>query len=36
MSAGIAPQRRAETLTLPEWSALARTVTGGQGDWGTR
>ena len=26
--AGIAPQRRAETLTLQEWGALARTVTG--------
>jgi len=27
-SAGIAPQRRAETLTLAEWGALARVVTG--------
>ena len=27
-SAGIAPQRRAETLTLVEWGALARVVTG--------
>jgi 16S rRNA (adenine1518-N6/adenine1519-N6)-dimethyltransferase len=34
-SAGIAPQRRAETLTLSEWGALARTVTGEQGDWVT-
>jgi 16S rRNA (adenine1518-N6/adenine1519-N6)-dimethyltransferase len=31
-SAGISPQRRAETLTLAEWGALARAVTGGQGD----
>jgi 16S rRNA (adenine1518-N6/adenine1519-N6)-dimethyltransferase len=26
-AAGIAPQRRAETVTLPEWGALARAVT---------
>ena len=29
MSAGIAPQRRAETLTLPEWGALAWTIASG-------